>query len=232
MLDLSLFRNRTFSGANTVMLLVGLAMFGVFFYVSLYMQNVLGYSPIQAGASFLPWTVLIILIAPLAGQPVRPGRLALARARAGCSSSPARSSSSPGSARTRPSGTCSRRCSSAGSGMAATMAPMTARRWARSPRDKAGVGSAVLNSMRQVGGSLGIARHGRDRRRVGSTVGAGRPTSDRWPSCTGYHHALEVATVIALAGARRSRWLTLRKVQHPGRRAGAAAAGDRRRGRR
>src|SRR3984885_9040307 len=45
MLDLSLFRNRTFSGANSVMLLVGLAMFGVFFYISLYMQQVLGYSP-------------------------------------------------------------------------------------------------------------------------------------------------------------------------------------------
>ena len=54
MLDLSLFKNRTFSGANTVMLLVGLAMFGVFFYVSLYVQQVLGYSPTQAGAAFLP----------------------------------------------------------------------------------------------------------------------------------------------------------------------------------
>ena len=53
MLDLSLFRNRTFAGANTVMLLVGLAMFGVFFYVSLYMQHVLGYSPI-AGRRELP----------------------------------------------------------------------------------------------------------------------------------------------------------------------------------
>src|SRR5690348_1590057 len=41
MLDLALFRNRTFSGANTAMLFVGLAMFGTFFYVSLYMQNVL-----------------------------------------------------------------------------------------------------------------------------------------------------------------------------------------------
>ncbi len=50
MLDLNLFRNRTFSGANTAMLFVGLAMFGTFFYVSLYMQNVLGYSPVQAGA--------------------------------------------------------------------------------------------------------------------------------------------------------------------------------------
>ena len=45
----SLFRNRTFSGANTAMLFVGLAMFGTFFYVSLYMQNVLGYSPVAGG---------------------------------------------------------------------------------------------------------------------------------------------------------------------------------------
>src|SRR5207244_6801860 len=68
MLDLSLFRNRTFSGANASMLFVGLAMFGTFFYVSLYLQNVLGYSPVQAGASFLPMTILIILLAPRAGK--------------------------------------------------------------------------------------------------------------------------------------------------------------------
>ena len=43
-------------------------MFGVFFYVSLYMQQVLGYSPTQAGAAFLPMTVLIILVAPQAGR--------------------------------------------------------------------------------------------------------------------------------------------------------------------
>jgi EmrB/QacA subfamily drug resistance transporter len=68
MLDLSLFKNPTFAGANLVMLLVALAMFGVFFFVSLYMQNVLGYSPTQAGAAFLPMTVLIVLIAPIAGK--------------------------------------------------------------------------------------------------------------------------------------------------------------------
>jgi EmrB/QacA subfamily drug resistance transporter len=54
MLDLSLFRSSTFVGANTVVLLVALAMFGVFFFVSLYMQNILGYSAVQAGAAFLP----------------------------------------------------------------------------------------------------------------------------------------------------------------------------------
>jgi predicted MFS family arabinose efflux permease len=68
MLDLSLFRSGTFSGANVAMLLVALAMFGIFFYNSLFFQNILGYSAIQTGALFLPMTVLIILIAPQAGR--------------------------------------------------------------------------------------------------------------------------------------------------------------------
>ena len=78
MLDLSLFRSGTFAGANLAMLLVALSMFGVFFFVSLYMQNMLGYSAVQAGAAFLPMTMLIILVAPIAGKLVRP-----ASARAG-----------------------------------------------------------------------------------------------------------------------------------------------------
>src|ERR671911_18872 len=57
MLDLSLFRNGTFAGANLAVLLVALAMFGVFFFVSLYMQGVLGYSAVETGAAFLPLTI-------------------------------------------------------------------------------------------------------------------------------------------------------------------------------
>ena len=68
MLDLSLFRSRTFTGANIVAFLVTLAMFGVFFFMSLYVQQILGYSPVQAGAIFLPMTILIILVAPIAGK--------------------------------------------------------------------------------------------------------------------------------------------------------------------
>src|SRR5207249_6749746 len=68
MLDLTLFRNSTFSGANLAMLLVALAMFGIFFFNSLFFQRILGYSPIQTGALFLPMTLLIILIAPQAGR--------------------------------------------------------------------------------------------------------------------------------------------------------------------
>src|SRR5262249_18465618 len=68
MLDLSLFRNPTFSGANLTMGLVGVAMFGVFFYNSLFLQNVLGYSAIKTGATFLPMTLTIMFVAPVAGK--------------------------------------------------------------------------------------------------------------------------------------------------------------------
>ena len=68
MLPLELFRSGTYLGANLVVLLVALAMFGVFFFVSLYMQNILGYSPVETGAAFLPLTILIIIVAPIAGR--------------------------------------------------------------------------------------------------------------------------------------------------------------------
>jgi EmrB/QacA subfamily drug resistance transporter len=156
MLDLSLFRDATFAGANTVMLFSALAMFGVFFYVSLYMQQVLGYTPVQAGAAFLPMTVLIITIAPRAGHLAdRIGSRLLAGggqllvalalllyARLGVDSSfwallvP---------------------MVVGGAGMAMTMTPATAAAMSAVRPDKAGVGSAVLNSARQVGGSIGIA---------------------------------------------------------------------------
>ena len=68
MLDLSLFRSSTFTGANIVAFLVTLAMFGVFFFMSIFVQRILGYSPVEAGAIFLPMTILIILVAPVAGR--------------------------------------------------------------------------------------------------------------------------------------------------------------------
>ena len=210
MLDLSLFKNRTFAGANSVMLLVGLAMFGVFFFVSLYVQNILGYSPIQAGASFLPWTILIVLLAPRAGHLsdrvgprwlVTGGMLVIASALFVFSRFGAGADFwdlLPGMIL-------------GGIGMAAVMAPVTATAMGSVPRDKAGVGSAVLNSMRQVGGSIGLALLGAI---VAQSVpSTGRPTTSDF--ITGYHHALEVATVIALSGALIAA-LTLRKVQHAG----------------
>ena len=78
MLDLTLFRSGTYAGANVAMLLVALAMFGIFFFVSLYMQNILGYSAVQAGAAFLPMTVLDHPRGAVRGEGVRQVRLPLA----------------------------------------------------------------------------------------------------------------------------------------------------------
>jgi EmrB/QacA subfamily drug resistance transporter len=200
MLDLSLFRNRTFGGANASMLFVGLAMFGTFFYVSLYMQQVLGYSPVQTGASFLPLTLLIIVIAPRAGALtdkvgsrwlVGFGMTLLAVMLFYYSQLGANESFwkiLPG-------------LLIGGIGMGLTMTPLTAAAMSAVAVDKAGVGSAVLNSARQVGGSLGIAV-------MGAIVAAG---SD---FLTGFHDALRVGALLCLVGAAVS-VLAVRKIEHP-----------------
>jgi predicted MFS family arabinose efflux permease len=63
-----IFRLRTLTGANVVGVLVGASLFSMFFFISLYMQQVLGYSAIKAGLSYLPLAVSIILSAGIASQ--------------------------------------------------------------------------------------------------------------------------------------------------------------------
>jgi EmrB/QacA subfamily drug resistance transporter len=63
-----IFRSRTLTGANVVGLLLGASLFSMFFFISLYMQQVLGYSAIHAGLSYLPLAVTIIIAAGLGGQ--------------------------------------------------------------------------------------------------------------------------------------------------------------------
>ncbi len=210
MLDLSLFRNATFAGANAVMLLVALAMFGVFFYVSLYMQNVLHYSPTQAGATFLPMTLCIVFLAPIAGRMTdRLGPRWLI-----------------GAGMTLVAGSLiifaqlDRHSNFwdifpgllvGGAGMAMSMAPTTATAMQAVSIDKAGVGSAVLNSMRQVGGSLGIAVMGAI---VAAFVHVPRTDPRVVPQFVdGFQRALEVAAVIAFSAAVVA-VVTLRKPEH------------------
>ena len=198
MLDLSLFRIPSFVGANVVALLVSLGMFGVFFFVSLYVQNILGYSPTQAGAIFLPMTLLIILIAPIAGRAsdrigsrwLMSGGMTilgvslLLYQRVGLHSTfwtllPA--------------------MVLGGIGMALTMSPMTSVAMGSVPVDKAGVGSGVLNSFRQVGGSLGIAVMGAI---LASYLHALPGTQlARQQYVDGLHAALFVSALIAFAAA-------------------------------
>jgi EmrB/QacA subfamily drug resistance transporter len=211
MLDLSLFRNPTFTGANAAMGLVGLAMFGVFFYNSLFIQNILGYSAIETGATFLPMTVLIILIAPVAGRltdRVGPrwlmgAGLTLLTVSLLLFGTLDESSTFwailPGLV-------------VGGVGMGITMAPTTTAAMSSVPVDKAGVGSAVINSMRQVGGSLGIAV-------MGTVIATSVSVGVRSPGygsqfVDGYHRALLVGAAILLAGAVLS-VLTVRPTRRP-----------------
>jgi predicted MFS family arabinose efflux permease len=211
MLDLSLFRNATFAGANATMMLVALAMFGVFFYVSLFVQGILGYSPVQAGASFLPMTLCIIFVAPVAGKL--------------SDQIGARWLMSVGMALVSVSLVLFSLLDEhstfwnlfpallvGGAGIAMAMTPTTAAAMSSVSVDKAGVGSAVLNSMRQVGGSLGVAIAGAV---LGSYVQV-LPGDPAYPHqfVDGFQAALHVSAGIAFAGALVA-WATVRShAQH------------------
>ena len=94
--------------------------------------------------------------------------------------------------------------------MALTMTPTTAAAMGAVPMDKAGVGSAVLNSSRQVGGSLGIAVMGALVASQVNTTMLGPARVDQF--IDGYHLALYVAACIALVG-RLVAVATVRRVR-------------------
>jgi EmrB/QacA subfamily drug resistance transporter len=208
MLPLELFRNRTYTGANSVILLVALAMFGVFFFVSLYMQQVLGYSAVQTGAAFLPMTVLIILVAPIAGKAsdrigsrslMTTGMVLIAVQLLYFSTLDVDStfwSLLPAFL-------------VGGVGMALTMTPSAAAATRGVPVDKAGVGAAVLNAARQVGGAMGIAvmgaimahEAGGTRPPAGTTLTDAQQAAFKSAFIDGFQSALLVAALIAFVGA-------------------------------
>jgi EmrB/QacA subfamily drug resistance transporter len=194
MLPLEFFRNSTYTGANIVILLVALAMFGVFFFVSLYMQGVLGYSPVQAGAAFLPMTVLIIITAPIAGRTSdRIGSRALMTVGMLLIAVQLVYFSQLGADAVYyellPA------LLIGGVGMALTMTPSAAAATRSVPVDKAGVGAGVLNACRQVGGSIGIALMGA----IVAHEAGGVRSVDAFMA--GFERALEVAALIAAVGA-------------------------------
>jgi len=158
------------------------------------MQNVLGYSAVQAGAAFLPMTVLIILIAPLAGKAsdrfgsrwlMTIGMVLLGVQLLYFSQLSTTSdfwNLLPGFIL-------------GGFGMAMAMTPTAAAATRAVPVHKSGVGSAVLNAMRQVGGSVGIALMGA----IVADQASGRPGVEGFMA--GFERALIVAAVIAFLGS-------------------------------
>jgi EmrB/QacA subfamily drug resistance transporter len=212
MLDLSFFRSRTFTGGTIVAFLVTLAMFGIFFFMSLFVQRILGYSPVQAGATFLPMTVLIIFVAPISGKLsdrvgsrwLMAGGLTLVATSLLIYSTLDESSTFwnllPG-------------LLLGGLGMASVMTPMSAAVMGSVPVAKAGVASGVLNTSRQIGGALGIALMGAILiSRQSSSLSAGASPPEAFVD--GFQTALLVAASIAFAGALTAA-LLVRKHHHP-----------------
>jgi EmrB/QacA subfamily drug resistance transporter len=156
MVDFGFFRSRTFLGANIVAFIVSFAMLAMFFFLALYMQNIRGYTPLQAGVRFLPSTLMIIFIAPLAGRLAdRVGSRPLITFGLLCVSGAlfwqSHLTVSSGY------GTLLPGFMLMGVGMGFVMSPMSLAAMNAVDRTKAGVASGILSMNRMVGGTFGVA---------------------------------------------------------------------------
>jgi EmrB/QacA subfamily drug resistance transporter len=156
MVDFSLFRSKTFVGANAVGFIVSFAMLAMFFFLALYMQNMLGYSAVEAGVRFLPSTLMIVLIAPIAGRladRIGPRPLIATGLSLTASSMFLQTRIDVGTGY----GTLLPAFMIMGVGMALVMSPMSTAAMNAVESSKAGVGSGVLSMSRMVGGTFGVA---------------------------------------------------------------------------
>jgi EmrB/QacA subfamily drug resistance transporter len=197
MIQFELLSDRNFLGAVVVALIISFAMLGVFFFLALYMQNILGYSPLEAGVRFLPSTLMIVAVAPVAGRlsdRVGPrwliaAGLALVAASLFSFSGIAVDSTYldllPG-------------FMLLGIGIAMTMSPMTSAAMNAVPVQKAGIASGVLSMFRMVGGTLGVAVTGAI---VQAAVGANFASATPQQFVDALSDAMLVSAAVALAGA-------------------------------
>jgi EmrB/QacA subfamily drug resistance transporter len=156
MLPMELFRNRRFSVGAATITLTFFCMFGLFFVLTQYLQFVLGFTPFKAGLATLPLAAMLIIFAPRsAGFVVRWGQarvqaFGLTMVAIGLLVMAALTPSSSY-------GWVALALVVIGIGMACTTAPATSAIVTSVPLSKAGVGSAVNDTTREVGGALGIA---------------------------------------------------------------------------
>jgi len=156
MLPLSLFANRVFSVANVAGLLLFFAMMGTFFFITQFFQAVQGYTPLEAGLRTLPTTMGIFLIAPFAG---------LLTARLGPRLPTVLGALLAGGAlllvmRMEPDSSYATLwwdLGLVGIGFGLMISPLAAAVLSATPPTRAGLGSSVNNTSRQVGGALGVA---------------------------------------------------------------------------
>lgn len=158
-IEFGLFKSRNFIGAVITAFIISFAMMGVFFFLAIYMQNVLGYSALGAGIRFLPTTLVIMVLAPLSGRladrigprtPIVIGMLLVTLALYMFS-------------RTSVSDTFSDLLPGfivLGAGIGLTMSPMSTAAMNAVSTTKAGVASGVLSMFRMIGGTFGVAALG------------------------------------------------------------------------
>jgi EmrB/QacA subfamily drug resistance transporter len=157
--DFAFFRARSFLGANVVAFMISFAMFAVFFFIALYMQNIHGYSPLETGVRFLPTTLTVMVCGPLAGRladrvgprpPLVAGLTLVAISLAWQS----RIDVDTSFAYLAPAFVI------LGAGMGFTMSPMSTAAMNAVDRTKAGVASGTLSMTRMVGSTFGVAAMG------------------------------------------------------------------------
>jgi predicted MFS family arabinose efflux permease len=157
LMPLSVFRSRSLTGANLVIFFLGAAMFAMWFFLSLFMQNVLHFNPLKTGIAFLPQTVAIAIGAQISSRLVtRIGPRPLLVV-AGLLAAVGMAWLS----RITPDGTYLVHILGPSAvitfalGLAFT--PVTFAATAGVPMDQAGLASGLVNTNRQVGGSIGLA---------------------------------------------------------------------------
>jgi EmrB/QacA subfamily drug resistance transporter len=197
MVAMSLFRERVFSGGLIALIMWGFGIFGIYFFTSLYLQNVLGFSPTEAGAAFVPMALLMAAGA-IASEGVarrigayRSVGLAMALMAAGIASV-----SLLGADATFWQLMPSFAAIGVGGGLTV---PLTATVLSAMPRDEAGVASGIFNASREVSGLLGITVIGAIlTARQGEALRSGHSPVDAFLS--GYQLGLLVAAVLVAAG--------------------------------
>jgi EmrB/QacA subfamily drug resistance transporter len=194
-----LLRSRSVTGANVVMLLVGAAFFAMWYFLSLYFQDVLGYSALRAGLAFTPMALVIIIgaqasprLLPKTG--IRPllaaGTLLAAAGFAWLAQVPAHSSYL-----THVLGPS---CIIA-LALGLLFTPLATAATTGVPISQAGLASGVLNTSRQVGGSLGLAALATAAvARTHTALAAGHGTASALAA--GYDRAFVIAAILSLAG--------------------------------
>src|SRR5215213_9821928 len=157
--DFDALRSKQFLGANIVAFMVSFGMLAMFFFLALYMQNILGFSPLEAGVRFLPATVVIIFAGPIAGRLAdrvgpRPLMVTGMLITAGSLFWQSRIDVHTSYGFLAPAFVLM------GLGMGLVMSPMSMAAMNAVDRTKAGVASGTLSMFRMVGGTFGVAALG------------------------------------------------------------------------